>query len=103
MTLPILERPCVSCPTDEERDAAHNAWNAWCDEEQKAFVEFCNGPAAGLYYQHEAWRRTGTYRELKDREPEKLPEAGCVECDYTGLELTDEGRRLKDFMSRWVR
>lgn len=106
-SLPPLELDCPYCTGpagDEMRRANTAAWKAWNAEEQGAYSEFAaeydrTHEYGGAY---EAWLNTDRMRDLKYRMPEELSEVGCVECDYTGRQLTDAGRQVLDFARRWM-
>lgn len=95
--LPVLEIPCPHCTPDDVQKAMAAAYKSWADEEQAAYEAFCAGHDG--FEQHEAWKRTTAYFELRDREPTPAG-VGCVECDYTSVQVTQAGHQLLAFLNR---
>lgn len=90
--LPALDQPCTHCTgpgSDAEKAAADAAWAEWNTEEHATQPNWSD---------FQEWRRSGTWRELQAREPERLPDKGCVECDWLGRVPTDAGRVLLAFL-----
>lgn len=99
--LPPLDIDCPDCTGDaREKILRDNAeeWKAWNAEYEKADEEFrANSTARGVY---EDWTRSDTYRDLSARQPEELPEVGCVECEWTGKRITEFGSQVLAFLHR---
>lgn len=104
IALPPLEGDCPDCPTAEQRQAADKTWEAWNTEESAAWEAFEADYRAKYpngWDPYGAWQHTATYQALKEREPERLSDVGCVECDWTGKRLTDTGRSIIDLVRRY--
>lgn len=99
--LPALEEPCPDCPTAEDRKAANDAWQAWADEKDAAWIAYIDSPGAPRWNQVEAWALTPEYKALEARRPEYEPEVGCPECDWNGTRPTVAGKAILDFVRKW--
>jgi hypothetical protein len=104
--LPVLEIPCPDCTSDEYREmrAQNNRdWRRWNEEEQTAFAEFAAEyeKTHPIYYTYEEWQRSGTCRELLERQPEELPEAGCGECIGRGMVPTPAGNAIMFLVAKY--
>lgn len=104
--LPVLEVPCPDCTSDEYRKwyrETVEAWRAWREDETNAYAAF----VAEYEKEHryggatDAWEHSGERRALMARQPEELPEVGCVECDYHGLVLTPAGNALMNLVAKY--
>ena len=98
-----FEIPCPHCTGPEAaaaRQAARDAYGAWSNEENDAYIAYANGPDAPQWDAHKAWKHTEAYRELKAREPEPPADHGCPECNFTGTVLTDLGAEALEFARR---
>lgn len=102
--LVALDVPCPHCTGEagvELRAAMAADWKAWGEEETQLLDRWMRDRAArGLNaLDFERWRRTDEYQALLARKPE-MPGSGCVECDWTSVQLTDAGRELLAFLRR---
>lgn len=103
--LPPLDVDCPDCTSPEyaaARDQSIADWNTWHERESSAYNAWiAQRTADGVPFphDHETWKTTDAYSALGP-EPDVLPEIGCVECDWTGRKVTDEGRVLLAFLIR---
>lgn len=98
--LPPLDEPCPDCtgPAGEEALRANTAdWDAWNAEERAKYGAFCDAYTG--FQQRADWMRSRTWRDLATRQPEELPQVGCVECDWLGRRPTDAGRQILVFLN----
>jgi hypothetical protein len=100
-----LDGPCPHCTGEaghKMRQANAEEVNAWHDRESSAFqVWVAARDAAGHMYawDPDLWRTTAEYQALGPV-PSDVAETGCVECDWTGKQLTPAGRDLLAFVRR---
>lgn len=105
LELPPLDEDCPDCTgpaADADRAANAAAWRAWNADEQQAFEVFTAARREAGHvnpWDPDVWQRTDEYRALRDRQPEQVPERGCIECDYTGRRPTAAGRQILDFLA----
>lgn len=90
--LPPVEVRCADCPSDDEITESYAEHDRWTNEQIDAFE------AQQRYDRLEDWERSPEGVEFQEREPERLPDVGCVECDWTGIKLTEAGQALLAFV-----
>lgn len=103
-TLPTLTMTCPHCGTDEAQERINREWGAWNDEETAAYNKFADDYLAEDRYgdAYAAWKHSTEYHEIAGREPDR-PWRGCGECDYTGEQLTPEGRQIVELVHRYFK
>lgn len=97
----VLDQPCPHCTGeagDQMRAENRAAWEAWNNRESQGYSRFIES-YRGLDGWR-AWTATPECQALMAEQPEELPASGCVECDWTGVQVTDTGRELLAFLRR---
>lgn len=103
--LPPLDGDCQHCtgPVGEAARAANRAaWEQWSADDERAYDAFrADRRRRGLPEWNDltAYRGSAVYAELLAEQPEELPGKGCVECDWTGRQITGAGREVLAFLA----